>query len=462
MVKLDQLPKEVIAAMPQALLNVLNVWPGMRESASEIVLPIPATVPPPTTAKRTFYVSTAGNDANPGTLDKPFATIMGALNRVADLGAGDRVVVLPGTYAEAVNVIRGGDASAYFTLASQVPFGAKIRSPASSYSAVNIQKNFVTIDGFDVQSGGGGHGIEATYLDGDTKKNGPHHISVVNNRVHDCAGGGIELAFGDYYLIDNNICFGNCATNSFQGSGISVYEPRAVAGTEDIRIIISRNTSYSNAAVNLTNGAEHSDGNGIIIDDFRNTQKPNPAGAYSKKTLVENNVCYYNGGKGIQVYLSDNVIVRNNTCCFNNRDPKNPATWRGEFSNHNGSNNIFANNIGFADTKVNPFNAAILDASSGGYTNVNVLWLRNLTFNGTPGNASITQQPKNPTLVATSPYLNLLGVDPLFVSPTDFHLQAKSPARDAGLMTYGVGTIDRDGKPRVSGTAADLGAYEVQ
>jgi parallel beta-helix repeat protein len=415
--------------------------------------------------RRSIYVSKTGSDSNPGTADKPFATINGVFNRISDLGGGDRIVVMPGTYYEAVNVKAGGTAVADLMLVSQVPYGAKIRSPASSYSAINIQKNYVTVDGFDVQGGGTGHGIEATFLDGSSANNGPHHITIVNNISHDNAGSGISTAYGDYYLIDNNICYRNCATNSYQGSGISIYEPRAAAGSDDLRIIVSRNTSYSNTALNLTNGAEHSDGNGIIIDDFRNTQQ-NKA-PYPYKTLVENNVCYFNGGKGIHVFFSDNVTVRNNTCYFNNRDSKNPATWRGELSNVSGSNTVWVNNIGYADIVVNAYNRAILDGSVGGQINSNVVWMRNISFNGTPGSASITQSPYNPTLTSAAPYANLLGVDPLFVSAgqgvtnPDLHLKSASKARNSAVAKYGIGTIDRDGYRRNSGIA-DLGAYEIR
>jgi parallel beta-helix repeat protein len=418
-------------------------------------------------AARDFYVSNGGSDSNPGTSDKPFATINGVFRRILDLGAGDRIIVMPGTYNEAVAVRAGGNATANLTLVSQVPYGAKIRSPSSSYSALNIQKNYVTIDGFDVQGSGTGHGIEATYLNGNTASNGPHHLSIVNNICHGNAGSGISVAYGDYYLIENNICFGNCATNPYQGSGISIYEPRAVSGTETARIFVLRNTSFSNTALTLPNNAPHSDGNGIILDDFRNTQKPNPAGVYAYRSLVENNVCYFNGGKGIHVFISDNVTVRNNTCYFNNRDPLNSATWRGELSNVNSNNSIWVNNIGYADMTANSYNRAILHASCGSQTSKNVVWKRNMTFNGTLGSASITQSPYNATLTSAPPYANLLGVNPVFVaagqgvSSPDLHLQPVSRAHDAAVIDQGIGIIDREGNPRVSGAAPDLGAYET-
>ena len=57
------------------------------------------------------------------------------------------------------------------------------------------------------------------------------------------------------------------------------------------------------------------------------------ASNYVFNTLVENNLAYGNGGKGIHIFLSDNVTVRNNAAHWNNRDELNPATWRGELSN---------------------------------------------------------------------------------------------------------------------------------
>jgi hypothetical protein len=161
------------------------------------------------------------------------------------------------------------------------------------------------------------------------------------------------------------------------------------------------------------------------------------------------------------------VTVRNNTCYFNNRDPKNTGIWRGELSNVNSSNTVWVNNIGYADVQVNSYNRAILHASTNQTSN-NVVWSRNLTFNGTAGSASITQSPANATLTTASPYFNLLGVNPLFVAAgpnittPDLHLQPTSPARNIASSRYGIGTVDRDGKRRTYGAAADLGAYELQ
>ncbi|MFN4140737.1 choice-of-anchor Q domain-containing protein [Aestuariivirga sp.] len=417
---------------------------------------------------RMFYVSPGGNDGNDGSEARPFASIGAVFAKIPDLGAGDTVVVMPGRYEEAVTVSRGGDEQAPLTLLSQAPQGALIRSPAGSYSAINVVKSHVVIDGFDVQSGGTGHGIEATFLDGDNRNDGPHHVTIRNNVCHDCPGSGISVSYGDFYLIENNVCFGNCATNEYQGSGISVYAARAVPGEEGVRITVRANTSYANMAIRLPGDVPHSDGNGIIIDDLRNTQSKHPAGSYPHRTLVENNLCHGNGGKGVHVFLSENVTVRNNTCCYNNRDLKNPATWRGELSNVDSNNVLWINNIAVADLSVHSANAAILDASSGGKPSANVVWMRNLTFAGKPGVESITQAPANPTLTAKEPYRNLLGTEPEFVKADpalqdpDFRLRPRSPAVDAGTVEHGIAQSDREGAPRSLGEAPDLGAFETR
>jgi len=51
-------------------------------------------------------------------------------------------------------------------------------------------------------------------------------------------------------------------------------------------------------------------------------------------------------------------------------------------------------------------------------------------------------------------------VNPLFVSPTDLHLQPESPLRDAGTRTNAPAT-DIDGTPRPQGAAWDIGAHEL-
>ncbi|MEW6007275.1 MAG: choice-of-anchor Q domain-containing protein [bacterium] len=56
-----------------------------------------------------------------------------------------------------------------------------------------------------------------------------------------------------------------------------------------------------------------------------------------------------------------------------------------------------------------------------------------------------------------------MSADPLFVSPTDFHLQPTSPCIDAGSNTApALPPTDKDGNPRIVNGIVDMGAYEYQ
>jgi serralysin len=262
----------------------------------------------------TYYVSTTGTDNGSGTQTTPWATINHAL--ASNLKPGDVVVVEPGTYNEAVSINKGGSAAGNITLESAVPGGALIRPPAGSFNAVTINANYVTIDGFDVK-GGSGAGIAGT---------GVAHVSVLSNIAHDSGQSGISFVHSDFETIEGNTTYNNASSGYY--SGISVWENQNVTGdttTTGYRTIIANNTSYNN----VTKAGSHSDGNGIIVDDFQSTQNSSLP-AYNYPTLVQGNLVYGNGGKGIQVYDSDNVTVANNTAYHNNVDTANTGTWRGE------------------------------------------------------------------------------------------------------------------------------------
>ena len=67
------------------------------------------TIQLPSRSGITYYVSTAGNDNNAGTLSSPWRTIQKAANTVK---AGDTVQVRAGTYNEIVTMKTSGNASA--------------------------------------------------------------------------------------------------------------------------------------------------------------------------------------------------------------------------------------------------------------------------------------------------------------------------------------------------------------
>ncbi len=379
-----------------------------------------------------YYVATTGNNQSSGSSTSPWRTINHAAN-YPQLEPGDEIIVKAGVYNKSISVDRDGSENKYITIRSEVPGGAEIRPPSGSWNAVSVNANYIVVDGFKI-GGARGDGIEA---------NNVHHIKILNNIVHDNDESGIQFNWSEFISVEGNTTYNNASSGWY--SGISIYENRSITGdttTTGFRTIIKDNVSYGN----ITQSGGHSDGNGIIIDDFHNSQTSGYAN-YTYPTLVENNLTYNNGGKGIQVFLSDYVTVKDNTAYHNNLDDQNTGTWRGELSNAQSSNNTWTDNIGVADPSANRDNTAVDNTSFGGYRNQNVTWSDNLTFNGTAGQASVRTDGGN--AVPSAANGNLLGVNPKFVDPAnnDFHLEPGSPAADIGY-DYGSGATDPDPKPQ--------------
>jgi parallel beta-helix repeat protein len=357
---------------------------------------------------------------------------------------GAEIVVEDGTYAESVWI-----AKAKLTLRSVNKHGAKVAAPPKKDAfGLGEGANFITIDGFDITAPGG-NGIQ-------TNKTGinhilNHHTTVRNCYIHDCGGGGIQLNHGDYRTVEHNIVRHCASTGVWGQSGISLWQAIALDREPGFHIVVRGNILFDNS-----NPPKGTDGNGLIIDDFRNTQHGSTNGVYPNSTLVENNVAYHNGARGIHVFLSDHVVVRNNTAYHNNWDNTQSATWRGELSCVKSGDVKWHNNIAVADSAVNANNTAMLDGGG----NQDTEWTGNLLFD--------TDKPALPSVKISGGADrkavladNLVG-DPLFVAPgngadADFRLKAGSPAigaaRAANAAADDVLGRRRDGKP-------DIGAYQ--
>ena len=244
----------------------------------------------------------------------------------------------------------------------------------------------------------------------------------------------------DYTTIENNTIF-ECAWYSPYGnSAISLYQNWNSDSADVFRNYIVGNTCYRNESyIPFFAVGEITDGNGIIIDDCRNTQNNSTQGIYLGKTYVANNLIFDNGGRGIHVYLSDKVVIVNNTCFQN---CKSPAIQDGEFTAYSADNIFIANNIAFPLSGIPPID-------QGNTSDMNVeynLWAANSNLANPAGNNSIDG---NPDFVMPS----------IDASIADFRLLATSDAIDAGTVSNAPLT-DKDGFPR--STSIDIGCYEYQ
>ncbi|WP_265269577.1 choice-of-anchor Q domain-containing protein [Nostoc sp. KVJ3] len=260
-----------------------------------------------------------------------------------------------------------------------------------------------------------------------------HHIRILNNKVHGCGGGGIGGAQADYVTIDNNIVFDNAWYSVYGCSGIGFLSSWNSDNNRGYKMFITNNKVYRNRMyIPWIAVGKITDGNGIIID----SSKKGPNGAYQGRTLIANNISYWNGGSGIHAHDSEHVDIVNNTVYGNGQTPE---LKKGQlYAGYSSDVKIF-NNIIYAYSGQN---------ANSNTKNVNVTYDYNL-------------YPKGAVIAAMGPH-DIIG-DPLFVNTSipDFRIKPGSPAINSGYYWKDLKT-DYLGKTRPAGGRYDIGAYEYQ
>ena len=256
-----------------------------------------------------YYVGTNGSNSRSKSQAQnrstPWRSIQHAMGQVY---GGDEVVVLNGTYYEKISFRRSGSAGRDIKLRAENKRKARIVGYISAYD-----KSYMTVDGFDVSN------YNRSGLTKGIAFGRCHHVTIRNCEARECWGGGISVDKSDWILIEWNKAHHNAFNDPNQHSGISIYQPQyRSSDSRKYGIVIRNNTSWSNRNnVPSPRFGRPTDGNGIVLDDFRNSQSGGNGVWYNRQTLVENNLCYDNGGNGIHCYLSQNINIRNNTTSNN-------------------------------------------------------------------------------------------------------------------------------------------------
>jgi parallel beta-helix repeat protein len=415
-----------------------------------------------------YFVSPTGSNSNNGlTTATAFQTLQYAANLTVP---GDTVFAMNGTYTNSnsasniLNIYNSGTASQWIVYKNYLGHNPQIKLNANNWAGIQVQgADYIIIDGFSVignndsitlsyaqsqqantnnpATSGNGIGCAPEY---ENPSNKSHHLIIRNCTVSKCGGGGIYTIRADYLTIENNT-ISECAWYSPYGnSGISLYQNWNSDSSTAIKNFVIRNTCYRNEEyIPFISAGSITDGNGIIIDDSRNTQNGSTLGVYMGRTYVANNLVFDNGGRGIHCYSSDNVIVVNNTCFKNCQSP---SVLDGEYTAYEADNVSFINNIAFPDVNIPPINI-----SSATTTNLTVdhnLWAENSGLANPFGTNTITSAP-NFILPTSNPIL------------ADFHLQSSSTAINAGTKNFAPNT-DKDGNIRPALDSVDIGCYEFQ
>ncbi|WNG51498.1 DUF1565 domain-containing protein [Archangium minus] len=383
-------------------------WRALYLSSSLVVLGLMATATPAAHAAE-YYVSPDGSDSNPGTESSPWRQISRANKTVA---AGDTVKVAPGDYDGGFTTTVNGTATARITYVSTTKWGARINVDPNPTKRDYGWKNtgeYVTIDGFEIDGTAENtwrFGIYSTGNHSLITRNHVHHIADEYPECSNAGGAGIE---GDNWDIPDGVVDNIDITDNlihhigpFEKAPCNYYQGiYLIAGGKIKNNIIYKVVSWG---ISSWHDAGNNDiANNVVTDCGSGGIALGAGGSGATPTSgdyfnVSNNIVYRNSNYGI-VEGSGSIL---------------------------GAHNTYTNNL-------------VYDSG----TNWRLL-----------KQESINSQAKG----------NNISADPLFVGYIaggggDYHLQSRSPARNAGSATYAP-PADFDGVARPQETAVDIGAYE--
>ncbi|MDX1700258.1 MAG: right-handed parallel beta-helix repeat-containing protein, partial [Melioribacteraceae bacterium] len=485
------------------------------------LLPIYSNESVKAAVQSSYFVSTSGNDLNPGSKEHPWKTIQKAANTLV---AGDTVFVRGGIYSEFVQIKNKGTKDAGPITFSAYPGEKPIidgtnLTMGSGKSALLYLSNasYVTVDGFELRnltSKSSSH-----YPAGIRIREGGQHIQLLNNNVHDISvplsggnGHGIHV-YGNSSSSIRNIIIRN---NEVHHLNTGRSEALTLSGNID-GFTVDHNQVHDNNNIGIdiagfygacTNCIDQAR-NGVVTDNlvYNNSSVKNPAygGVYAAggiyadgatNVVIERNISYGNDfgielaseNKGKQ---TSNIIVRNNLIRHNNA----AGIIMGGASSANGGStkNLILNNSLIENDQLNQ-----------GYGEITLQWnnvdnqiLNNILVNksnkvfvqknNTSGSgntvdynllfSSIKQDSTHWKWQGTSYsswdlYQKATGHDshsifanPKFASPDEFNyrLLNNSPGLNIGkTLANSVGVFDLVSNTRIQGSAIDIGAYENQ
>ena len=338
-----------ISGLAGLVVSLVVIDRGPKEPASTALDPVPSTtapeVPPtslddersaePLADKALFVDPVNGKEGAAGTIDQPLRRPREAFEIV---DPGTTVYFRGGTYDDRDlnnNILkRSGTPDAWIDIKPYPGEEAEISAGGEWGNGFEFQgAAYVRVSGFTIR--GRPDGIHGS---GVFAKDDSHHIEVIDNDIAGFGGAGISMVRSSRLLIEGNKVADSAARSYFQGSGINLFEATGpTAPQEEPSNIIRNNLVLRNYnGVNALDG-QLTDGNCIIIDFFDEV-------GYTGATLIENNVCVENGGRGVYVFNSSNVVARNNTMVGNVRS-EGLNGGKGEMVAADASNIVFSNNV---------------------------------------------------------------------------------------------------------------------
>lgn len=286
-------------------------------------------------AENALYVDAErGIGDNPGTADAPFRRPIEAFSVVEP---GQTIYLREGVYTDELhgsNILRrAGTPDAWITI--QPYPGERVEVVAGGEWGNGFEflgSSYVHLSGFVIT--GRDDSIHGSGVFG---KDNAHDIIVSDNYIQGFGGAGVSFVRSSRITVERNEVRDNAARSFYQGSGINLFEATGPLNEGTYSNIVRGNYVVGNYNGVLSRTGMLTDGNCIIIDYFNEVN-------YQGSTLVENNVCVENGGRGIHVFNSSNVLARNNTLVGNVRS-NGLNGGKGEMIAADGTNIVFQNNL---------------------------------------------------------------------------------------------------------------------
>lgn len=349
---------------------------------------------------------------------------------------GDTVMFKDGTYTDAnSNAIRSitqrgspsADGSLNITWQSQNPLGALIQWTGAAGSMWTLdngattfgaQTAYRTFDGFlcDGRNNGAGNGAMGQFINGQAFT---HHVTVKNCRVRFTGAGAYGFHNCDYITIHDCDAhrFGDTGGPGFT-SAYNFHYPAAINFFGD-----STNTDFHHVVARCTatggfdSSANHTDGNGFIIDCPTNNKTPytnNP------KLLVTDCVFSEIGGRGGQTLQGNGLWVVNCTFFGNGNDSTANAGAQTNLGFRSASGCFSVNNI---------FRSGSFARNmSGTGTAGDVVYRANIHFGGGADQTLPSSDVTGSDTIGGTAYPRYQSVDPAFIAPMTLAVDAYQTA----------------------------------
>jgi len=409
----------------------------------------------------TYYVATTGNNAWPGTIGSPMATIEYAAGTAA---ANSIVYVRAGTYSP-TTYISPNSGSSGNPIVFQNYNGEAVEIDGSGYAQASGRgiwdlngDDYVTIDGFEIHSSDY-HGVNIESCD---------NVTVQNCTIHDCGWSGVWAYGNPAFSCTDVTIYGNTVYDCERSNVQEYISLRYVDGFE-----ISYNTVYETSypgadtigidMLGSKNGTtHHNDTSGVTFGIYLD----NWASTVDNYIYIYNNITHHHlNGNGISINAESGGIVRY-VYIYNNVSHDN--TYHGFKISHNATsyNHIYIDN----NSTYNNGSYCLQIVEDG--ANIDNLYVRNNSFDSSTANnhaaifanggyTSAKHHFSYNLFRSTTEYgTDIINADPLYTDPgTDCSIGATSPLVDSGT-TIAYITFDYSGVSRPQGGVYDVGAYE--